>query len=242
MVFTENIASLSTFRGQLSYAFNYEVNDLKAAIGVSTEIHNMRLSNDVIESELYDVGDMLASDLIDGVRVFDASVGFWASYKKDTYFGFSVPNLVRNKLDDISGEVSSFYFLATAGHKIHVKKYHFNFEPSFLVKKVRNVPLQLDLNAKAGFLKDKLITGLSLRTYLTDKNYPIIGGKGGALAILLGTTYKTLKIYYSFDVFFEQFQRYNSGSHELTFSFDFERKKTKKYDRSKKYRGNKKKK
>ena len=72
----------------------------------------------------------------------------------------------------------------------------------------------MDLNVKAGFLDEKLIGGLTYRM-----------GDGGAVAFLVGTKYKSLQFYYSYDAFMGDFQQYNSGSHEITLGLKFCRKK-----------------
>jgi hypothetical protein len=51
----------------------------------------------------------------------------------------------------------------------------------------------------------------------------------------LGTQYSTLQIYYSYDIYFGDFQDYNSGTHEITLGIDIERKEGK-FDRARKFR------
>ena len=229
MIFTENIASFSRFRAQLSYAFRYDIKDFNMALGLSTEFHRKRLiTADILDDELYDTGDEAVERGMEGIKVFDASLGLHGTHKLGTYFGLSLPSLVRNKLDEISDPegkssvLSNFTFLA--GHHFDLTESNFSIEPSLVVKKVRNVDLQLDFGVTAGFLKERILTGLIYRT-----------GTGGSLAILLGTKFNSLRFYYSYDVYFDEFQSYNGGSHEITFSFDFDRKDGK-FDRSKKYR------
>jgi hypothetical protein len=82
----------------------------------------------------------------------------------------------------------------------------------------------MDLNVKAGFLNEKLISGLTYRM-----------GDGGAVAFLVGTKYKNLQFYYSYDAFMGDFQQYSSGSHEITVAYQILRKNGE-FDRSKKYR------
>ena len=91
----------------------------------------------------------------------------------------------------------------------------FSFEPSVMLRNVRNVPSQIDINLMARFMDNQLTTGLSYRSL-------------GALGILLGTQLSmgetsNIQIYYSYDVFFQQFQSYNNGSHEISLILGFER-------------------
>ena len=225
LLFTENLAALSRNRLQLSYSGRYNfTEDFKAAFGFSTEFHRTRITSNVVNNQLYEAGDDIIDEAIDGVRVFDVSVGVYAAYRENTYGGLTIPNLVRNKLDDINGDETGLYYIVFAGHRFDPPTTSFSLEPSFSIRKVRTVPFQIDFTLKAGFLDDRLMTGLTYRT-----------GTGGDLAILIGTNYKNLQAYYTYDVYFDQFQTYNNGSHEFTVSYRFERK-SGKFDRTKKYR------
>ncbi len=225
LLFTENLAALSRNRLQLSYSGRYNfTEDFKAAFGFSTEFHRTRITSNVVNNQLYEAGDDIIDEAIDGIRVFDVSVGVYGSYKENTYGGLTIPNLVRNKLDDINGDETGLYYIVFAVHRFDPATTSFSLEPSFAVRKVRTVPFQIDFTLKAGFLDDRLMTGLTYRT-----------GTGGDLAILIGTNYKNLQAYYTYDVYFDDFQTYNNGSHEFTVSYRFERKEGK-FDRSKKFR------
>ena len=182
------------------------------------------MTSNVVNSQLYEAGDDIVEDAIDGIRVFDVSVGIYGAFRENTYGGVTIPNLVRNRLDDINGDESSFHYIVFAGHRFDPPTTSFSLEPSFAIRKVRTVPFQIDFTIKAGFLDDRLMTGLTYRT-----------GTGGDLAILIGTNYKNLQAYYTFDVYFDTFQTYNNGSHEFTVSYRFERNGGK-FDRTKKYR------
>lgn len=227
LLFTENIASFTRYRMQLSYAFRYDIKDVKLGFGMSTEFHRTSLNNSIFQEALYDAGDELIEDAVDGIRTFDASFGAYAELPEGTYFGISFPNLIRNKLDEIAGEDQSGiikYYLFNAGHRLDIAEKNMYVEPSLLVKKVRGVPFQIDMNVRGGFLEEKLIAGLTYRT-----------GDGGALGFLVGTKYKNLQFFYTYDAYMGEFQQYNSGSHEFTVAFQLTKKKGK-YDRSKKYR------
>ena len=195
---------------------------------MSTEFHRMTLASSVTESPMYDLGDDLVEEAIGGIRSFDASLGVYAELEEGTFFGLSLPNLIRNKLDEIAGTDGSSlfkYYLFNMGHRFDVPEKRMTVEPSLLIKKVRGVPFQLDMNIKAGFIDEKLIGGITYRT-----------GDGGAVGFMVGTKYKNLQFFYTYDAYFGEFQNYNSGSHEFTIAFQFERNKEGKFDRSKKYR------
>ena len=129
--------------------------------------------------------------------------------------GLTFPNLVTTRIGDTGDGLNESsglfnYYTLMAGHRFGIEGTDFELEPSMLVRSVRNVPFQIDFNIKANFLQEKITTGLSYRS-----------GTGGAIGVLLGTKINNLRLYYSYDVTFQRFQRYNQGSHELTVSFDF---------------------
>lgn len=227
MIYTENVAGLTRFRGQLSYAFQYQIQDFDMAFGMSTEWHNTTVDNSVTNSVLYDEGDERVLAAMEGQTEFDATIGLYGSYKDRIFFGLSSPGLVRGKLDQISGtgDGGPFQFLlANLGGKFELSDSKVKLMPSILVKKVRGVDFQTDVNLIASFLKDQLMTGLTYRA-----------GTGGNLGIILGTKYNTLQFIYTYDVYMDEFQKYNGGSHEITINFEFNRGNGK-YDRSMKYR------
>ena len=97
------------------------------------------------------------------------------------------------------------------GHRFEIPDLNFSLTPSVLIRQIKDTPNQIDLNVKAGFLDDQLIAGLSYRDLR-------------ALGILLGTKLSNFYLYYSYDLSFQNFQQYNSGSHEVTLAFTFKRK------------------
>lgn len=227
MLYTENVAGLTRFRGQLSYAFQYQIKDFDMAFGLSTEWHRTSIDNSIVNSVLFDVDDEIVMEAIDGQTEFDATIGVYGSYKQRIFFGLASPGLVRGKLDQISGEGDGgpFQFVtANLGGKFDLAESKVKLMPSILVKKVRGVDVQTDVNLIASFLKEQLLTGLTYRT-----------GTGGNLGLILGTKYNSLQFIYTYDVYMDEFQKYNGGSHEITINFEFNRGDGK-YDRSMKYR------
>ncbi len=229
LLYAESIGNVSSYRAQLSYAFRYDIEDrgLSFALGLSTEFHEMRLNNSSLDNPLYDAGDEVVGDAEEGVKAFDASLGFTGSYKKNTFFGIALPNLIRNRLDNIGVDSTSNsfiqYFTLHAGHKFEVSN-SFSLEPSFLLKKVRNVPFQFDINLKASFLDEKLIGGVSYRATTGNlAGLPEQLDGVSSFGVLIGTKYQALRFFYSYDVFLDEFQSFNGGSHEITIGFEFGR-------------------
>lgn len=230
MMYTENVASLTYYRGQLSFAFRYEANDLEMAAGFATQFNRARIDDEdylANPNGIYDPDDEILAIFADGERVFDASLGIYGTYKKKLVFGLSFPSLIRARLDEIEGQSSNSglsHFTAFFGGDLSVDDYKIKLQPSVLVKRLRSTPFQVDFNMLASFLQERLITGLKYTA-----------GAEGNFGVLLGTKYNAVRFIYSYDVHLGDFQQYNGGSHEITVNFLLKRNKGK-FDRSKKYR------
>lgn len=226
-ILSESIAQITRYRFQLNYAFRYEIKDVKFAAGFSTEFQNLRIANSVLDNRLTDAGDILILDAVETNSYFDASVGLYARIKDATFIGITLPNLIRAKLDDIAGaqeQTSSQYLIFHIGNEFDLETYNVKIEPSLLIRRIRDVPLQIDFNVIGKFLDDRFNAGLSYHA-----------GAGGAVSVLLGTKVSTINIFYSYQVSFQQSQQYHSGSHEITVAFGFGEKEQR-FNRNSNYR------
>ena len=217
LVFREDIASLSRTRIQLNYAFQFNrFEHLKLGVGFSTEFEQNSVPSSYLDNPLVDLDDELLNDNINGRNFFDASLGVFGQIKGNTYFGLSIPNLISQRLDNINSGVTtatddrSTYYILTAGHSFEIEEHNFILEPSIQIRRARNTPFGVDFNLKAKYLEERIIAGLSYRS-----------GTGGNVALLIGSKFNSFKIFYSYGFAFQRFQRYNSGSHELTLGLEF---------------------
>lgn len=210
LLFTETYGVENRFRGQLSYAYRFGSEDYKMSLGLSTDFSQFRLDNSAITNETYDENDPLVLSALDGRQYFGATIGFYTEYKKQFFFGLSLPQVVFARIDDGEGDgETSFNYIATIGTWLTVKDYDFEVEPSLYLKKIGNAPLHVDVNVLAKFLEDRLYGGLS---------YSI--GAGNRFGFLLGARVNNFRFYYGYDVSYQDFQDYNNGTHEITLSFD----------------------
>jgi type IX secretion system PorP/SprF family membrane protein len=222
-IMSENIASMSRYRTQLNYSFRMKLQDVKMAIGLSTGFENNRLAASIRENTMIQQNDDVLSGAIDGSRYFDATAGVFGVYQDKLTFGFHTP-LSRVRLGEIAGGTPAkdpllSYYTVMAGYKFAFPDANVVIEPMGMIRKMKNVPFQIDASVRAAFLDGKFIGGMCYRTE-----------PGGSLGFLLGTRFKPIDVYYSYDFAFSKFQRYNSGSHELTVSIAFDRKNKSKYD------------
>ena len=223
-VLSENIGSTTLTRFQLNYAAHFEINEIvKFGGGFSTDFYKKRLARSVVESNLYDEGDFTVEDAVDGESIFDAALGFWGTFNNKTQIGLTFPNLVVAKIGDIETGSQQGSFLKSVifnlGHKFDVSGSNLTIEPSLMIRKMLDVPIQAHFNVIGGFLDEQLLAGLSFQA-----------GTGGAMGLLLGTKIDVFKVYYSYGLGFSNFQQYSNGAHEITVGFAFDSGK-KKYDR-----------
>jgi type IX secretion system PorP/SprF family membrane protein len=207
-VVSEQAAQINRLKLQLDYAFRFSIEeDWKLSFGFFTQFNRMQVDNDITAGAFYDPSDNLLEDLLNGKFEFDAAVGVFGSYRDNTYGGLTFNNLVSSRLSDIAGgsndETFFSYYSFLFGHRFEINDPRISLEPSVMMRNIRNAPFQMDVNLKAGFLDDQLIAGVSYRSL-------------GALGILLGTRLTNFNLYYSYDVSFQRFQKYNTGSHEVT--------------------------
>jgi len=226
MVGKESLAQLQQIRGQLSYAFRYQISDVKMALGISTEFRQLSI-NSQAANPLFDQNDDTYKDYLAGSRIFDAGVGFSGNYKDKLLFGLSAPNLISARLGSVninSGDKSSFLNagLATLGYKFDVNE--ITVVPSILMGKSRTVPFVADFNLRTSFANEAATVGLTYHA-----------GLWKAVSLMLGAKMNGLFIGYTYDYSFQAFQNYNGGSHEITIGFEFAKKENK-FEKKKRYR------
>ncbi len=212
MANAETFGALNRYRALLSYAYQIESDDFNLGIGLSTEYHQFSLTGGTLLNPLVQFDDPFLTEAADGLQFFDVSFGVWGEIKDRFIFAFSLPNLVRARIDnptvETNPESTSFqFFTLFTGYKYDLEEYDMKIYPSILVKRVFMGPedVHADLNMLVSFLDEQLTGGLS---------YQLGGSK--RLGFILGTKIGDFNLYYSYDASFNPLQNYTSGSHELT--------------------------
>lgn len=217
LVVSDNLGSLNKTAGALSYAYQFDIEETRFSIGLSTGYERYKLQASALVGNGLDPGDPIIDQAANGYDVFDAAFGVHARLPDGFFAGVSLPNLIRTRVDsdDNAADVESAlfqYFIGYAGYRMELPEYNFDFEPSLAIRKVRNAPFQADFNLLGYYADDQLIGGF---TYS-------LGG-GNAAHILLGTRIDLMTILYSYGVSFSDFQSYSNGSHEISLRFDLSR-------------------
>ncbi|MCB0531472.1 MAG: PorP/SprF family type IX secretion system membrane protein [Lewinellaceae bacterium] len=220
-LFAEKIGSQTVTRVQGIYSFRFQVQRAKIGLGLTTEFLRRRISGDVLSNPIVDPNDGALEGSVDGQRLFTSSFGAHLLFDEKVFASLVLPTAIRARLDEIplddpSRENGSGiqYYIFQLGTIVDIPSQNFKLVPSIAIRNVRDVPFQVDLNLQGRFLEDKLIAGLTYRP-----------STGGSMAFLLGTRYNNFNLFYSYDVSFGPFQQYNSGSHEFSVAYMFERKK-----------------
>jgi type IX secretion system PorP/SprF family membrane protein len=142
----------------------------------------------------------------------DFNLGFY--YESARFFaGLSTKQLLQNEYGESTSDngktsfsrlMRHFYLMTGAAFPVSNK---IVFRPSLLAKYVKNAPVQVDVNASLLF-NDFFWIGVSARTQ-----------KALAFITEFSITPK-IRLGYSFDIYLNELQPFNYGSHEIRLSFD----------------------
>jgi type IX secretion system PorP/SprF family membrane protein len=207
----DKVGVSNLFEGQLNYAYRFDFDNVMLSIGLSTALQTYHLS-DVGSDPNVDQTDILLQEAIDGYTLFDGSAGVYGEVDKKFFFGVSFPNLIKNRLTTIEGDINLpdfdvFSYAVLVGYRFNIENYNFVVEPSLNVTDLRYSPFMINANLKFSFLDEQLVGGLGYAFGENDESYA---------SLLLGTRINALRLYYSYDVNLGDFQQYNNGTHELT--------------------------
>jgi type IX secretion system PorP/SprF family membrane protein len=194
-----------------TFAYRILFPDSKLSFGLQAGIKY----TDIFWSKInpYDLEDPLFRTQMKNKAVPDANFGIYY-YSKKYYVGLSSKQLLQNQMsvvkvngkEEFTKLMRHFYGMAGAAFPISDQLV---FRPSILVKFVVNAPPQMDLNAS--FLIAK--TFWFGASYRTEK------------ALSLMTEFRlsdNLRLGYSYDLWFNELNAYNKGSHEIRLGFDFD--------------------
>ena len=209
----ENVAGVFRWNAKFAYAFNADAGEFELGGGFSTGFSNFRLTNSAVDASVDDTDPRIV-EALDGNNDFDAALGFFARYRRQTFVGLTFPTLISARLDALeSPEVDrggADHFILRVGQEIRIRERNFKVTPSVVLSRVFGAPFRADFNAVASFLDEQLIAGLGYRA-----------GVGNDVSLMIGGKIQTFRLFYSYDINFGEFQTYNGGGHELTLGFDF---------------------
>ncbi len=233
-VISESAARMTRVGARANFGFAIPLGEQSLntlSFGFSTELQQQSLGSNTLFESFYELGDNIIEGAVDGKNFFDASFGvfgrFYFNNDEDHLFaGVTLTNLAQTRLDQVVTEepssTASFleHYLIMAGYRFSPggDGNSFYIEPSIMLRQIENAPFQTDFNLRAGFGGDILVAGVSYRTIK-------------AIGVMLGTDFGNsnnndnrnsgLRFFYTFDLSTQEFQRFTSGSHEITLAFGF---------------------
>jgi type IX secretion system PorP/SprF family membrane protein len=134
-------------------------------------------------------------------------------FSETTYFGVSVPKLIDNiiineevQTDYINKQQRHMYFVA--GHRFDISE-DFQLKTNGMMRKVKSAPLSVDLTVMGGF-RDKFWVGAMYRF-------------GDAYGMLVKfNPSPNMSIGYAYDITISELSAFNSGTHEIMFSYNLD--------------------
>jgi len=193
-------------RGNYSYKF-YVSPRSKVSLGLSTSFSIQQSDYNSVMGANGDVTtDITFSENRNKVL---PNFGFGAFYYSNWYYvGFSIPNILNNKLSAFSAQQYRHYY-GSAGMVLPVTK-SIKVKPAVLLKSVGgNAPTELDLSVNVYFF-NTIWTGLAFRTR-------------DSFDMLLGIQVnRSLKIGYAFDLITTELNNHTDlHTHEIMIGYDF---------------------
>ncbi len=197
----------------LSYSYHAKITkDIKISLGVQGGI--LQYMVDGSQIILHDQGDLVMSNGLQSVLMPEFGFGAYVYNKDIWYVGFSIPEIVENKLRffDYMASTQSViqrHYTLMGGYKYPINEL-FTIQPTFIARYVDPAPVQFDIGVRVIY-RNKIWVGGSYRNL-------------DAIVGLIGYTFRdNITIGYAYDFATTNIQNYSTGSHELFVSLRFNR-------------------
>lgn len=210
-IVSDKIGPVDNFYFNFNYAYRVNITDrMILSMGVKGGIYNYTVG--LNELNVGSGSDASFQGNLEQKLQPNAGMGLYL-YTNKWYAGFSIPKLIQTDLSGTQTTASNLsslkrhYFLM-AGYVFDVNE-DIKFKPSFINKVVEGAPPSLDVTAQVLY-QNKYWLGVSYRF-------------GDALAFLANIQLnKQLMVGYSYDFSVSSLGSYNTGSHEIIISYDFD--------------------
>lgn len=199
----DRFSIIHTLGAQGSMSYRIEGDNSNLAFGLQIGALNNRA--DFSKLNITNPGDPVFAQ---NLNTLTANFGSGIFFNTDKFYaGFSVPNLVRTHLRKTDVVLSEYtvkqdaHMYLNAGYLITLND-NFVLKPSFLLRGVKGIPLNYDINANV-FYREVLSAGLSYR-------------QGSALVGLLDfRLIPTLRLGYAYDYNLGRLNNFAKASHEI---------------------------
>ncbi|MHC1705928.1 MAG: type IX secretion system membrane protein PorP/SprF [Bacteroidales bacterium] len=135
----------------------------------------------------------------------DANFGVYYQHKDKYYAGFSILNLLEAKKDllnstnTIKNPIKRTYYL-NGGYFYEINE-NYGLEPSVLLQKQENTPVQMDINVRCSYKKMFWLGG----------SYRV----NDAVVMMFAFDMKEFAVGYSYDLTLSEIRKHSAGSHEV---------------------------
>lgn len=218
---SDQIGPTGTTTAMLTYAYRIQTGQASfLSLGVSGGA-----SEYVLDGDLLLPGDFGDPVLPAGrTNIFTPNMNAGLFFHSDRFFaGFSAYNMIGKKAlerEDIALAYHSFHFFLTAGALFPLSE-NVQFKPSFLIKEVKGIPTNYDLNGMFLFM-ERLWIGASYRSNLKMKEENFQGNLNQRKAVAFLTEIfasDNLRIGYAYDHNLSEINNYRDNSHEFSLGF-----------------------
>ena len=209
----DRIFVIQNFGAQLSMSYRIEGDKSNLAFGLQMGALNNK--TDFSKLNITNAGDPVFSQ---NLNALTANFGTGVFFNTDKFYaGLSSPNLVRAHLRKIDVALSeyavkqSLHVYLNAGYLITLND-NFVLKPSFLIRGVKGIPLNYDINANL-FFRDIVSAGVSYRNDIA------------MVGLLDFKLVPNLRLGYAYDYNLGRLTNFSRASHEiiLRFHIPFER-------------------
>ena len=212
-MYNDRIGPLNYTGAMATFAYRIIFPDSKLSFGLQAGVKN----NGIVYNDfsVFDEDDsfMQYQNTMEKKVIPDANFGIYY-YSDKFYIGVSSHQLLQNQTLAVTDSAGNTQFTKLLAHFYGMTGVaipmgeNVVFRPSLLAKFVKNAPPQLDLNASFLFV-NAFWLGVSYRTekavsFMTEINIA-----------------QNFRIGYSYDIWLNELKTYNSGSHEIRLSYDF---------------------
>jgi len=213
-IFNYSTGPLSKFGIEGTYSYHLKLTDqVKMSLGLSLQLYQFSLNKSSLSME--DMDDDLLLYGSDKLIMPDAAFGAYF-YTSKWFAGLSSYQLFNRKVDLMTEgvfenrQVRHYYLIGGYTYDFNG---NWSVQPALLAKFIETGIFQADIAAKVIF-KQTVSLGLSYRTQ-------------DAAAIALGFQKDRIFFGYSYDLLLTDIKKHSLGSHELIFTFKFNRSKPK---------------
>ena len=211
-ILNDRTGPISIINATVSGAFLISVKEKnKLSIGASATVMQYRIDNSQITLEDDGVFDPTLYGGVDKANGSSLAIGAYY-YNSDYYIGLAVPNIIGSSLnisDNKDSNKPENHYYINGGVNVNLANNN-KIIPSFMIKKVGALPIQLDINLR-GVYNDFLWAGLSYRT-------------SDAVVALFGVDYGQSSLGYSYDITTSSMRIPSAGTHGLLYSYRFKSK------------------